>query len=585
MRKVNIKILLILILYIMNNIINKVIISYNNLKKIELKIELKIMKFNILNKLKMEQILDLNREIVLNDYQSATKKNKELFITGDVKASSEYIFDNQKEDATIICNKFYETFIRVISIVKKTKVGMDGLMIEIAKNMTTHPDKDFVLHRNNIFFITAMSNISWEDDMKDKIPSCFKDNVYHHGKLQRLKTKLKNIKNAIIINDEIDSGDKEDQKLHLILKESGILDMKYMEENNIRFVFVSATMINELRDLYKWGNKHYTHYMTIPNIYIGHKEFLELGIIQEYYPINDDENAEKWVQEDILQNYGLDYRIHIIRTDEKNKDFIFNACIRNNIDFKNHTSDDRISYEELSDIFNNISNHLVIAVKGFYRRANLIPNEWKMKIGATHERYVKKYDTNVQVQGLPGRMSGYWKQELLNGHKTGPHRTSIDAINEYEEFYKNPFGKIKYSTTGSKKLFVNPKHIQNLETMNQVEVKIDENKYRVYDNEIVVKNVCKILGYDYRETKNNSDGFKETSLNRKKEVVSLTGAISKIPSAYANHGDIITWRTYFPCYVDITNNNTLRFVVIIRPETDINKVKNEIDDVYPSIQI
>lgn len=30
------------------------------------------------------------------------QKNKELFITGDVKASSEYIFDNQKEDATII---------------------------------------------------------------------------------------------------------------------------------------------------------------------------------------------------------------------------------------------------------------------------------------------------------------------------------------------------------------------------------------------------------------------------------------------------------------------------------------------------
>ena len=53
-----------------------------------------------------DSILDLNREIVLNDYQSATKKNKELFITGDVKASSEYIFPNQKEDAIKICNKF-----------------------------------------------------------------------------------------------------------------------------------------------------------------------------------------------------------------------------------------------------------------------------------------------------------------------------------------------------------------------------------------------------------------------------------------------------------------------------------------------
>jgi hypothetical protein len=121
--------------------------------------------------------------------------------------------------------------------------------------------------------------------------------------------------------------------------------------------------------------------------------------------------------------------------------------------------------------------------------------------------------------------------------------------------------------------------------MNQVEVKVDENKYRVYDNEIVVKNVCKILGYDYRETKNNSDGFKETSLNRKKEVVSLTNAISKVPTAYGTNNGEKTWRTYYPCYVDITNNETLRFVVIIRPETDINKVKNEIDNVYPSIQI
>jgi hypothetical protein len=78
-------------------------------------------------------ILDLNREIVLSDYQSATVKNKELFITGDVNASSEYIFDNQKEDGRAICDKFYETNVRVISIVKRTKVGMDGLIMKWRK--------------------------------------------------------------------------------------------------------------------------------------------------------------------------------------------------------------------------------------------------------------------------------------------------------------------------------------------------------------------------------------------------------------------------------------------------------------------
>lgn len=538
-----------------------------------------------------DSLLDMNRELVLNDYNSATLKNRMLFRRGDVKASSEYIYPNQKEDASIVCNNFYETSTRVVSIVKRTKVGMDGLMIEIAKNMSTHPDNNFVLQSDKILFLTAMSNKSWEDDMKDKMPACFRDNVYHHGKLQKLKDKLKGVENALIIIDEIDTGDKEDQKLHLILKESGILDMAYMERNNIRFIFVSATMINELQELYKWGNKHYTYYMTIPDSYIGHKEFLERGIIQEYYPINNDESAERWVQEDILQYYGLDYRVHIVRTDEKNKDFIFNACIRNNIDFKNHTSTIRITSEELTEIFNNISNHLVIAVKGFYRRANLIPDEWKMKIGATHEKYVKKYDTNVQVQGLSGRMTGYWKPEILNGHKTGPYRTSIAAINEYEEFYKNPYGKTKYSTTGSKDLFVNPKNIKHLETPvdeNNERVcdeKIDENNYRVYDDEEVVKKVCRILKYSYRSTKNNSDGFKETSLNSKKAVVSLANAIAKVPTAYGTNNGEITWRTYYPCYVNTTNNETLRFVVIIRPETDMNKVLTEIDIDYPPIQI
>ena len=417
----------------------------------------------------IQSISDCNRDYVLSSYDSAIKLNRTLFAKKDVKATSEYIYPNQKEDATMICNKFYTENMRVISIIKRTKVGMDGLMIEIAKIMSTHPDDNFVLDYNNIFFITAMSNLSWEIDMKEKIPDCFRENVYHHGKLKRLKSKLLNIKNALIINDEIDTGDKEEQKLHLLLKDSGVLDINYMECNNIRFIFVSATIINQLKELFKWGDKHQTYKMKIPDNYIGHKEFLELGIIQEYYPIINDKDAEKWVSEDILGYYGADYRVHIIRTDEKNKKYIQNACIKNNIIFKNHTSTDRIEEKDLEDIFNCITNHIVIAVKGFYRRANLIPNEWKLKIGATHERYVDDADTSVQIQGLPGRMTGYWKHKIVNkNYKTGPHRTLIKAIEEYELFYNNPYDvyNVKYNTTDPNRIFLSPKNIRNLDGIN-----------------------------------------------------------------------------------------------------------------------
>ena len=410
----------------------------------------------------IELLNGLNRDTVKADYESAKNKNLEQYLLNNTKATTEYIYSNQKIDANNIINTFYTTKVKAISIIKRTKVGMDGLMIQLAYNISTHIDDNFMIHRKNIFIITAMSNLAWEDDMKDKIPNCFRENIYHHGKLQKLKEKLIGIKNALIINDEIDTGDKEDQKLHKILKDSGVLDIKYMEENNIRFIFVSATMINELLELYKWGeNYHLCYKMTIPNNYISHIDFLNLGIIKEYYRIDSLELAKEWIQTDIFENYKDDHRVHFIRSDNENNEYIQKACEDLQIKFYNHTSENRINYEELTNIFKNLNSHIIIAVKGFYRRANLIPNSWKLKIGAMHERYCNNFDTNVQIQGLVGRMTGYWKDIIISGHKTGPYRTSIEAIKQYETFYNDPLTKEKYNTNSTKS-FLHPKNIQNL---------------------------------------------------------------------------------------------------------------------------
>lgn len=417
----------------------------------------------------MERLLKISKVIVKNDYESAECHNLESHLQGNVKYGPEYVYENQKKDAISIIEKFYKTDVRVVSIVKKTKLGMDGLMIELAMLFATHSDDNFVIHRDNIFMITGMSNIQWENDMKEKVPNCFKKNVSHHGKLEKIGAKLKNIKNAVIIIDEVDTGDKSYQMLHILLQKSGVLDLNYMKENNIRFVFVSATSRNQLQELCKWGSEyHQIHVMTVPNSYIGHEDFLAKGIIQEYFPVTNTERSIAWIKLDILDNYADDYRVHIIRTDDESKEYIKEACEKSGVDYRLHTSEERIYDDELNKIFSTkLKRHLVIAIKGFYRRANYIPNEWKLKIGATHERYTIKCDTNVQVQGLPGRMTGYWKKEIEDGHKTGPYRTSIDAINEYEAFYKNPTdASLFYTTSSNKSTFVSPHHIKNLLLVN-----------------------------------------------------------------------------------------------------------------------
>jgi len=417
--------------------------------------------------------MSARREEVLQSYRSAEVTNRRLYLEGDINATEEYIFSNQREDANNIVDMFYQDRNRrVVSIQKKTKVGADGLMLEVAKLMATHSDDEFVINSKNIRILTGMSNVKWEKDMIQKAPSCFKDIIFHHGKLS--KTEMSNISNGFIFCDEVDNGDKEYQRLHTTLKESGILDVRSMIENNNRFVFISATMIRELYDLYRWGDLHQLYKMTIPPSYIGHKDFLDKGIIQEFYSLASKVGAEKWAREDILENYGDDFRIHIVRGNGKSHAHIQDACIRNGIEFRDHTSNERISETELKNIFEKtLVQHIVLCVKGLLRRANLIPNLWKLRIGATHELYTRKVDNSVQIQGFPGRMSGYWRDVIESGHKTGPHRTSVKAIEQYENIYNDPFGNNSYQSAGFKKYgagkvvsaptMLTSKHIPNLE--------------------------------------------------------------------------------------------------------------------------
>jgi hypothetical protein len=539
-----------------------------------------------------DKIKAARRETVLASYNAAKTENTQRFLEGDKKATSEYIYENQKQDAAGIVNEYYFNNRRVVSITKKTKVGADGLMIEVAKLMTTHPDDNFVINSANVRILTGMSNASWEKDMKEKAPSCFRGKIFHHGQLKNAD--LSSMRDSLIIVDELDTGDKECQVLHKVLKDAGVLDVTYMEQNNIRFMFISATMIKELYELYRWGKLHCLYAMTIPASYIGHTDFLARGIIQEFYPVTTTTAASRWIQEDILDNYGpLDCRIHIIRANLKTSGTIQSECIRRNIPCFNHTSDDKIEEEVLRQLFEGpaLTRHVVLIVKGFFRRANLIPNEWKLRIGSTHEFYTKKVDNNVQIQALPGRMSGYWREVIEAGHKTGPYRTSVQAIQQYEEIYNNPFGENSYQTVGFNKkngkvtnstpVFVSPKNIEGLEKQQEEE---EINNCRIYDDENTVKAVCKKLGYQYRVTENNAAGFKETSLNKTKDVVTLDEAVKKISGAYGTNNKVKTYRTYYPCYVDTNDATTLRFVVIIRPDTDPALI-SEVDELYPSIPL
>jgi len=50
--------------------------------------------------------------------------------------------------------------------------------------------------------------------------------------------------------------------------------------------------------------RHEVYRMTIPSSYIGHKDFLDKGIVKEFYPLDKKENAEKCRLSLFIKNYG-----------------------------------------------------------------------------------------------------------------------------------------------------------------------------------------------------------------------------------------------------------------------------------------
>jgi|LakMenE01Jun11ns_1017448.scaffolds.fasta_scaffold9958464_5 hypothetical protein len=521
---------------------------------------------------------DSVREEVWAHFIAAKTTNHRKFLKGDSTATSEYIYENQKEDSQKIIAEF-KNGKRVVSVQKRTKVGADGLMICVAVDMGMENGNLFT-DPENVRIITGMSNCEWEKGMIEKCPTCYKDKIFHHGQLP--KANLKNLKNSLIIIDEIDSGDKENQILHQTLKDSGVLDVKFMTENNIRFIFISATMIRELHELYRWGSLHESITMSIPSSYIGHGDFLDRGIIQEFYPMNNRVQAEKWIDEDIL-TYGNDFRVHISRTTDKYAENIQNACIRKDIKFMRHDAFERLGTSELKKIFEEpLTNHIVICVKGFYRRANLIPNKWKLRIGATHELYTKTVDNNVQIQGLPGRMTGYWREIIASGHKTGPYRTSIDAVKEYEKAYLDPLGDNPYQTFGFKKnsrgkitqttvTLLNYAHIENLIPIDLPEHEKPEKPYDIsgpFEDTTCAKKWCdENLNIEYGNSAfniYNEDGTKNKISGR---YIKVRGTLVKVLNEEETKKESdLGWGTKAESGAarirPIINGDTLKYLVI-----------------------
>lgn len=504
------------------------------------------------------------------------------------------IYDNQDSAARIIVGKFHDRKIINIMVVAQTQSGKTGTMCSLIKH---YLESNFI-PIDNIYIITGLSSCEWKEQTKFRMPKEMWDRVYHRDNLTRKFVEdIKNKKNVLVIIDEIQIAAGMKQTLFKTFNTVGFYNKQYLLRNDIKIVEFSATPDGTIYDLNKWGENAIMYKMESGEGYTSCFDLYENGRVKLYkdlccYSKSAGCVIDKFVKENFknLKKDILSFknsRYHIIRTPNASKGDIvienFKKIFGGNI--KYYTYDQESQIKDINNILKKKpKEHTFIFIKEKLRCAKTL---YKKNLGIFYERFTTSPDDAVIIQGLLGRLTGY------DDNGKSICYTNTSSIERYKDlwnknFDKNCVWKSKTSKIVNGKLvsrgtFNNP----NPRKSNKIS-KIKSEKtpigYLIYTDGKIAKEACDLLGYHFRTTTNNSDGFKETSLNKTKEVVTLQAAIAKVPTAYGTNKGKITYRTCYPCYKDIGNKKSLHFVIIIRPSTskdELNSVKKK----YPPIEL
>ena len=399
-----------------------------------------------------------DRTIALMSLTAAEKNNQREREKNNPRASEKLVFPNQLNDCINIVNKFLRNdFLRVVSLIKMPKLGANGILYTLPFIFSLR--ESLKVDINNIVLLTGFSSINWQLEVCMFSPSYLQGKVFHNGDLSKATEIIKDLENGVILIDECDVGEKIDQRLSDLLKSVGLHSYDDLVRKNIRVIFVSATNRSNVNDLLDWNNdekiRHLTVRCSIPDTYVSPDFLLKNGMVKNWVKLKDKNTAFNFIKEYIIEWYGCNFKTHFIRIDtspgsnqEKNiRDAVEELNKQNEIkiEVRNHNSKETITPRDFENLYDNLVNnrfHVIILIKGMLRRADLIPTEWKKKIGVLMDKPSRSFSTGTVIQSLPGRACGHYKQDLLemNERDRPIIFTSVLAIKEYTAWFEDPEG-------------------------------------------------------------------------------------------------------------------------------------------------
>ena len=326
------------------------------------------------------------------------------------------VFKEQKRLAKRILSLFRTKVL--VTLCAPPQWGKTGVSLYVAYKLSR-----LNVNPENVFFVTAMSDRSWIDQMTERVLPSWKKNVYHRNTLHKMRDRIKSLKekkDILIIVDECHLANRLEHTLGKITSNLEMKDPEFLKENNIKILQISATPSNALIDAEEWRDHHSSLCPKIRSGYVSFQCLLDEGRIIDPFNLEDPGDSEEYLE---LITIGKP-KYHFVRSvcngpygSESYKvvrENLETGCFDKKIQFIELNMER--SRKEIQDIYKYLNKepkeHMVILIKNMLGASKTLQDK---HIGSVHESVPSKKDYSCEVQGLPGRMCGWNKQRGKNG--------------------------------------------------------------------------------------------------------------------------------------------------------------------------
>lgn len=390
-----------------------------------------------------------------------------------------------------------------VVLVAQPGMGKTGAQLETVRLQCMRIDNAPML--DDVMVCTGMSDTDWERTMRNGLLPCFRDRVFHRGRLPDSKT-LKQMKHGLIVADECHIACAATNVLGKTLHDAELLNIKNLIERDMRMLDVSATPEAVSEQIRSWGDKAAVVILQPGPIYKGFQSMLDDNCLCDAssFDMKKPEDALKLLRIWDKRYTGRSKRWFPCRIySPEAREAITHACsLLGWAQPKIHDSVVRI--EDIDGEMEILpTKHTVILIKHFWRASKRLI---RTNVGGTFETKPAKMDTTATSQGLAARFCDNftWSGEQEDVNLRPLHFTDVNAVKEYLNWYTKGcvYGKVNYTASRMKsdgkgnvsapKSKVHPTNIVGLEGIEEeVVVKLPYGLSPTFDSDIAAKAWCK----------------------------------------------------------------------------------------------